>query len=389
MIGRDVLDRRVVISGIGRTAYSRNSGTSVGALALEAIAAALQDAGIRRRAVEGIISFHMDDSAPVRDVATMLELDQLMWWSDMSGGGSCTAAVLAEASLLVTAGVAKHVLVYRSLNGRSGRRMGRRGIASAEGINQFLLPYGFGTAPQLFAMVAQRYLHQYGVTREALGHVAITMREHAALNEHAMRRDPITMTDYLEARMIAEPFGLLDCCLESDGAVALVVSAAAAVEPRTANVYVDAIAHGGGVAPRLVTDRWPDYTHSAFRRIGDQVFAGAQLRRDEIDVALLYDAFTFEVLQQLEELGFVGPGEAGDFVASGAIKRSGSLPVNPHGGLLSEGYIHGLNHYYEAVAQLRHEAGDRQVPGARTALVTGYGFTSGGAAILTRGDENP
>ena len=383
MVGRAQLQNGVVLAGIGRTNFSRSSGRSTLHLAAEAISNALADAGLERDSVDGVFTFHMNDSVTARDVVTAMGLGPVHWWGDTQGGGSVIPAVFAQASMMVACGAARHVVIYRSMNGRSGKRIGRSGQDKASGDAQFLAPFGFGAAPQMFAMVARRHMHTYGTTREQLGHVAMTMRRHASTNPGAMMRKTLTMEGYLSSRMISDPFCLNDCCVEVDGAVAVVLSAASRKDMnRHRSVRVTSIAHGGSTSPRLLLDRWPDFSNSAFPEIAKRLYRGAQMTADDIDVALIYDAFTFEVLQQLEDFDFCLPGESGPFVAEGNIAASGAIPVNPHGGLLSEGYLHGLNHVYEAVIQLRGDAGVRQIERARTALVTSFGFSCGGAMIL-------
>lgn len=379
------LQDATAITGAASTEYSRDSGRSVSELALEAIVAAVADAGLTKDQIDGLVCFHDNDSPLTREVATSLDLANLRWWSDASVGGNYAVAAVAQAAMAVTTGMANHVVVYRAMNGRSGKRMGLFGGGKADGAYQFMAPNGFGTPAQIFGMFAQRHMHQFGTTREQLGRVAITMREHAMRNPRAMRREPLTMETYLSGRPIADPFSLFDCCLESDGAVALVVSAAdRAQDGPHPPVLIHAVVHGAGNSPQLPFDKWDDFSTSCFSRLGAELFARSQIQREDLDVALLYDAFTFEIIHQLEEIGFCGSGEGGPFVESGAIALGGSLPVNPHGGLLSEAYIHGLNHSLEAVEQLRGVAGDRQVGGARTALVTAYGFVSGGLMVLRR-----
>lgn len=373
---------RAVISGIGFTRFSSNSGMSTAALATDAARAAMVDAGLTARDVDGLVSYHQNDSALTRDVSPGLGLTELNWWSDIVAGGTFNCAVVGLARAVVESGMATHVVCYRALNGRSGTRIGRYRAAQTEGAAQFLTPYGFVSAAQMFGMTARRHMSLYGTTREQMGLVAITMRDNATRNERAMRREPLTMEKYLSGRIIADPYTLYDCCQESDGACAVVVSRADAVPNPARAVEILSVVHGSGENPRIPFDNWPDLTVSAFRRLGADLFRRAGLQPKDVDVALLYDAFTYEVIQQLEELGFCELGEGGPFVQSGAIARDGALPVNPHGGLLSEAYVHGLNHVVEAVIQMRGEAGPRQIPGARTALVTGFGFTAGSALIL-------
>lgn len=247
---------------------------------------------------------------------------------------------------------------------------------------QYQVPYGLLTPPQQFALVARAYLHRANADSEDLARVAITQRSHARANPRAMMRDPLTREQYFTAPWIAEPLRLFDCCLETDAAVALVVTTPErAADLRQPPVLIRAAATGGGHS-LLGSDR-PDLSVSAARSMAPRLFASAGLGPGDVDVALLYDAFTPLVLMQLEDYGFCGPGEAPGLVASGATALGGRLPVNTHGGHLSEGYVHGLNHVVEGVLQLRGDAAERQVPNAEVALCTGQpGYVSGVTSAL-------
>ncbi|MBB5138447.1 acetyl-CoA acetyltransferase [Thermocatellispora tengchongensis] len=375
------------VAGVGHTEYSRNSGVTTLTLAVRAIQAALADAGLSRRDVDGVACHRVGDSADPALVAQTLGVRDLRFVRDVFGGGSSCIAPLDAAASAVAAGQARCVVVWRALNGRSGVRMA--GAASNPALSadaQYWLPYRHISAPQQFAMFARMYRHKYGVTAEDLGRVAIAQRAHAALNPRAMMRQPITMDDYLGSRWIAEPLRLLDCCLESDAAVALVVtSAARARDLRRTPVTITATAFGGG--NQLASNHHSDPTVPGAAIMAPRLYAAAGLGPDDIDLAELYDAFTPLVPLQLEAYGFCEPGEAAHMIADGATRLGGALPVNTHGGHLSEGYVHGLNHVAEAVLQLRHECGERQVPGAEVALSTAQpGVYSGltGAVILKR-----
>ncbi|EHB59233.1 acetyl-CoA acetyltransferase-like protein [Mycolicibacterium rhodesiae JS60] len=379
----DPLRDRVALTGVGATHFSRNSSVTVAHLAVEACLAAIADAGLSRDDVDGLVCFHDNDTSLTRDVATALRLPRLRWWSDVSVGGNFACGAIAQGAMAIATGMARHVVVYRAMNGRSGKRMGQFGGSRTDGAYQFLAPYGFGTPAQIFGMFARRHMTRFGTTREDLGRIAITMRTHAELNARAVRREPLTMDEYLSGRVIADPFTLYDCCQETDGAVAILLSPAEAARDLPHRpVYLHAAVHGAGDSPRLPFDRWDDFSTSCFGRLADELFDKSEFTRADVDFACLYDAFTFEILHQLEEIGFCGRGEGAGFVRDGNISLGGRLPVNPHGGLLSEGYIHGLNHTLEAVEQLRGASGARQVPDARVALVTAYGFVSGGLLLL-------
>lgn len=376
---------RTAITGLGWTRYSRESGVSVLDLAGEACRKAIDDAGLRVADVDGITCYHMNDTALSRDVAVSLGMRELNWWNDSYAGGSHTCRIVAEAALAVGSGLARHVVCYRALNGRSGFRMGQLGAVETGGVFQFMTPHGFGAPPQIFGMVARRHMHEYGTTKRQMGQVAITQRAHAALNERATQRQPITMDDYLASRPVAEPYSLLDCCQETDGACALVVSAAdQAAHGRWPRVRISGVVHGGGPGSRLPLDRAPSLSDGAFGRLSRTLYAQSRLGPADIQVAQLYDAFTFEVLMQLEDFGFCAKGEGGPFVEAGHTALGARLPVNTHGGLLSEGYIQGLNSVVEAVVQVRGQGGARQVPDVEHALVTGFGFSAGGAMIVSK-----
>jgi acetyl-CoA acetyltransferase len=229
---------------------------------------------------------------------------------------------------------------------------------------------------------------RYGTTAEQLGHVAVMQRANAEANPRAMQRKALTMDDYFNSRPIVDPFRLYDICLESDGACAVVVtSAERARDLPHPPVYIMGGAYGGG--PNQGDDlfdaiRWPEHARNYAHHIADDLWASAGVGPKDIDVAEIYDCFTYSVLMQLEGLGFCAEGEGGPFVASGAVDRDGAMPINTHGGLLSEAYIHGFNHVLEAVEQLRGAAGPRQVPGAEIALTTAGAMTCGSAMVLRR-----
>jgi acetyl-CoA acetyltransferase len=236
-------------------------------------------------------------------------------------------------------------------------------------------------------MVAREYMDNYGATAEDFGAVAISQRWYAERNERALMREPLTLADYLASRWIVEPLRLFDCCLETDAAVAVVVtSTERARDLRRVPVTISGAMWGSGHT--LFSNRRPDLGVSGAAAASPRLWAQAGLGPADVDVAELYDAFTPLVLLQLEDYGFCAKGEAGAFVRAGETAVDGALPTNTHGGHLSEGYVHGLNHLAEAVRQLRHESGARQVPGAEVALSTGqsgYVMGNSSALVLRRG----
>jgi len=381
------LSDKCAISGIGYTAFTKKSGVTVLELATEACQKACLDAGIDPKDVDGIISFNYGgDSVASMAVATALGLKNPSYVVEFSSGGNAANLITLAATSVINAGLAKNVLCFRAMNGRSGFRLGGSRDLSAHGITQYTAPFGWITYPQAMAMWCRRHMLKYGTTKAQLGMVAVTQREHAMLNERAMLRTPLTLDDYLGARKIVDPFGLYDICLESDGACAvLVTSAEQAQDFRTKPIYITGGAYGGG--PNQGEDlfdaiRWNDHSENFSKYIATDLWNSAGLTPKDIDVAEIYDCFTYTVLMVLEGLGFCKPGEAGEFVAAGGMRRDGELPTNTHGGLLSEAYIHGFNHVIEAVQQLRGEAGPRQISGAKVALTTAGAMTCGSAMIL-------
>jgi acetyl-CoA acetyltransferase len=374
---------RVAIAGVGYTPFSKRSGATTLTLALRAIAAALDDAGLGAHEVDGLATFRVGDSVLPMVVAQCLGIRDLCFHLDQFGGGSVSHAVVGQAALALHAGVAKTVVVYRALNARSGFRMGGTGRPLVDAVEtQYQAPYGYFTPPQQFAMAARAHMHRYGTRAEHFGRIAVQQRAFAVDNERAMMRTPLSLEDYLAARFVVEPFRLYDCCLETDGAVALVLTGAErARDLRRTPVLIRGAAWGGGHT--LYSNGIVDTTRTAAADLAPRLWATAGVGPCDLDLALLYDCFSYSVLVQLEDYGFCPKGEGGAFVASGATARGGSLPVNTHGGFLSEGYVHGLNHVAEAVSQLRHDAGARQVPGAELALSTGQpGYIAGSTAAL-------
>jgi 17-hydroxy-3-oxo-4-pregnene-20-carboxyl-CoA lyase len=376
----------VAIVGIGWTPFGRQPDVAVETLAHDACRMAIDDAGLTGAEVDGIVSYHTNDSVLARDLAPALGLQDIRWWTDVSAGGSYSCAAILHSAAAIASGLVDTVVIYRALLGRSGKRIGSYRGALTDGVHQFMTPYGFSSAAQVFGMICRRHMAEYGTTKEQLGEVAVTMRRHAAMNERAMRREPLSLEEYLDSRVIAEPYSLFDCCQETDGACAVVLTRRArATAGRHQPVFILGGIHSAGTSPRVPFDGCQDFTESVLADSASELFERARVGPGEIDVACLYDAFTFEVIQQLEDLGFCGRGEGGPFVADGGIGLDGSMPVNPHGGLLSEAYIHGLNHVVAAVEQLRGEAA-AQIESAATALVTGFGFGAASALVLGSAD---
>lgn len=384
------MSRKPVIVGIGRTEYTRDSGRTPLAQAAEAGRAALGDAGLEPSDVDGVACFAMGDSAPGMAVAHAVGIDELHWNLELFGGGNFATSVVTHSALAVEAGVCDAVLVFRALNGRSGMRYGRAdggtggngGFLRAGGERQFSAPHGYVTPPQWLALWCRQHQHRYGSTCEDLGHIAVTQRKHAMANDHAVQRKPLSLDDYMAGRWINEPFRVYDCALEVDGAVAVIVTTEDRARdlrqpPVAIAAHAEFTGHGGSM------DQWPDYTTMYSHRAGPLLWERSGMRPEDVDVACMYDCFSYTVMATMEGFGLCELGEVGRFFAEGRATYGGDVVVNPHGGLLSEGYIHGLNHTFEAVLQLRNQAERRQVQGARTALVTSGAGPFGGGMLLT------
>ena len=383
---------RAAVAGIGQTEFSKLSGRSELRLACEAVMAALGDAGLEPRDVDGFATFVMDHN-PEIEVARAIGAGPLRFFARIHYGGGAACAVVMQAAMAVASGAADVVVCYRAMNERSAYRYGtgatpRPAVATTE-IAHFgwYAPWGLLTPASWVAMQAQRYLHDYGATTEAFGHVSVAARRHAATNPNAwFHGQPITLDDHQASRWIVRPLRLLDCCQESDGAVAVVVtSRERARDLRQRPAVIRAAAQGASAEQQMMTSYYRD-------RIGDlpemalvarQLHAQSGLGAGDFQTAVIYDHFTPFVLAQLEAFGFCGRGEAKDFVRDGRIELGGALPINLHGGQLGEAYIHGMNGITEAVRQLRGTAVN-PVAGVEHVLVTAGTGVPTSALILGR-----
>jgi acetyl-CoA acetyltransferase len=389
---RQGIDGAAAIVGIGATEFSKDSGRSELQLSAEATRAALADAGLTPGDVDGLVTFTMDTSSEIA-LARELGIPELRFFSRVNYGGGAACGTVLHAAMAVATGVADVVVCYRGFNERSGSRFGQVSVAAATQVNTngldnaWTYPMGLGTPAATVAMFARRYMHEYGATSEDFGRVAVADRKHAANNPHAwFHGKPITLEDHQASRMIVDPLHLLDCCQESDGAVALVVtSAERARDLPHPPALVRAAAQGSGPDQFVMTSYYRDELGlQEMGLVGRELWRQSGLSPHDIDTAVLYDHFTPFVLMQLEELGFCGRGEARGFIADGSIEIGGRLPLNTHGGQLGEAYIHGMNGIAEAVRQMRGTSVN-QVADARHVLVTaGTGVPTSGL-VLGRG----
>jgi acetyl-CoA acetyltransferase len=377
--------RQAAIVGVGYTDFSRDSGRTVLELALAATLNALKDAGLERGAVDGLLSYSMGDSVPVGTVARTLGLPRLRWHNDIAGGGSQCASILGDAAMAISAGLAETIVIYRALNGRTGRRMGQIALGAGDDQEaQFLTPYGFRGPVNLMALIAQPYAAERALTEDDMAALAVQQRAKAVINPKALLRKPLTRQDYLDAPIIASPLRRLDCCLETDGACALVVTSAERARTLVDRpVLIHAAVRGGGPGCTAMDKAGAHPTRIFSHDVAPMIFDAAGMTPSDIDLLQLYDGYSYLLLNQLEDFGFCDSSGVRDLIHSGRLDRTGDLPTNLNGGLLSEGYVHGLNNVVEAVEQLQGRAGERQAPDVTTALCTGFGGSYGSAAILT------
>jgi acetyl-CoA acetyltransferase len=379
------LAKRAAIAGIGQTEFSKASGRSELQLACEAAKAALDDAGLRPRDVDGLVTFTMDSSEEA-EVARNLGIPRLTMFARIPYGGGGACGVVVQAAMAVAAGV---VVCYRALNERSGMRFGGPAMMGGGVLPPFLdmyAPYGHLTPASWVALHARRYMHEYGATNEDFGRISVVDRKHAATNPEAwFYQRPITLEDHQSSRWIIEPvLRLLDCCQESDGGVALVVTTAErARDLRQPPALIVAAAQGAADDGELVTNYYrEDITGlPEMGVVAESLWAQSGLTPADIQTAFLYDHFTPFVLVQIEELGFCKRGEGKDFATVENLSIGGRLPINTSGGLLGEAYIHGMNGITEAVRQVRG-ASCNQVPGVEHVLVTaGTGCPTSGLIL--------
>jgi acetyl-CoA acetyltransferase/uncharacterized OB-fold protein len=391
MVTAEKFEDKAAITGIGMSELGRRLMVAPLSLTVQACERAIADAGLTIDDIDGLSTYPGGGLAGPFSEGGVTALEDALGirptWYNGGGetfgpGGSVIAAMLA-----VAGGLARHVLCFRTLWQATHDELVRQGkitqnAGRAAGMMGWTMPFGATSAAHTLAQNAQRHFHRYGTTRETLGWIALNQRANAALNPTAIYRDPLTMDDYLNARMITTPFGLYDCDVPCDASIAVIVSAKdAAADLAKPAVLVEAV--GTQIIERLEWDQ-STLTHEP-QVLGQSahLWTRTSLRPADVDVAELYDGYTFNCLSWIEALGFCGIGEAKDFLEGGKnIARDGLLPLNTHGGQLSHGRTHGMGLVHEAIVQLRGEGGARQVAGARVAVVSSGGLTPSGAILL-------
>lgn len=388
------LKEEACIVGVGETPYVRGAGSGLSEVALQLTASlrAIEDAGLKVQDIDGVMPgvFH---TVTAEDIVDNLGLRNLRYSSWIYMGGASATSSLQTAAMAVATGQANYVLCVTGWNGYSGgrarstERTSNADIALGRNIDNHYRPHGAGAPLHHYSWVHHRYMHEYGAKPEQFGAVAVAQRRHAQLNPKAvMNGRPMTMEDYLNAPMVAYPLRLFDCCLETDGAAAVIVtSAERARDLKHPPVHIMGVGMARPYPSVEITNR-RDFLNVGVGAAGQRAFNMAGVTTSDIDFVEAYDMFTVVVLRTLEELGFCKRGEGASFVQNGRIEIGGELPVNTHGGHLSEAHVASMNHIAEAVRQLRGECGERQVDNAEVGLVTSWGGGWGacGVAIMRR-----
>lgn len=390
------LEKNTAITGIGVSQVGRRLERTGLQLTLDAALEAIADAGLKPGDIDGLASWpgtpeNSPGMSPVALAEVQGALGLKLNWFTAGGEAPSQISSVINAAAVVAAGYARHVLCFRTVTEASSQTPGRRASVSGAGVGrvggslQFQAPYRAMSASQWIAMFAQRHFHEYGTTKEQLGWVALNARRNAALNPRAILREPMTMDDYLNARVITTPFGLFDCDIPCDGSTAVIVSRVEeARDMRKPVLRIEAI--GSAIHGKNSWDQFDDLTTMAARDSAKMMWDRTDLKPSDVDVAELYDGFSFLTLTWLEALGFCGEGESGAFVEGGKrIALDGELPLNTQGGQLSGGRLHGLGYLHEACSQLWREGGERQVAGEPAVAAVGVGGGPvSGCMLVTR-----
>ncbi|MEY3008022.1 MAG: hypothetical protein RI942_2364 [Pseudomonadota bacterium] len=384
------LKDKTAIAGIGLTEFSKKSGVSELSLAAQATLRACDDAGISPSEIDGFVSYTLDSTDEI-ELARTVGAGDLKLFTKVNYGGGAAVGTILHAVMAVATGVANNVICYRAMNGRSGQRMGQGvsgQIISSDLVHwSWYMPYGMLTPGSWVAIVANKYMQRYGVTCEDLGRVAISQRNYAQNNPRAAGYGkPLTMEDYLASKVIADPLRLYDFCQETDGGCAiLITSAERARDLKQKPAIIRGVAQASTQGQEQMTSYYRDELDSLpeMELAARLVYEQSGLRPDDINAACLYDAFTAEVIMQLESFGFCGRGEGKELVRDGALDIDGRLPNNTHGGLLSESYIHGMNNIAEGARLIRGTSTSQPAGVDHVLVSSGVGVPTG-ALILGR-----
>ena len=382
------LKDEAVIVGIGQTGYTKNSGVSELALAAEAVRKAIDDAGLRPSDIDGLTTFQLDNNDEI-EVARTVGIGDIKLFSRIGYGGGAATSIIHQATMAIATGTCDYVVAYRALNGRSGQRysQGISGdVVTSDLIHwSWYMPWGLLTPASWVAMFTQRYMHSYGARAEDLAQVALTMRSHAVNNPDAFfYRRPLTMDEYMESRWICEPLRLFDCCQETDGGCAVVITSR---ERARDLMHPGALIRGVACAAAADQEQMTSFYRDDISylpemdQVAEQVYSQSGLGPEDIDATVIYDAFSSIVLFQLESFGFCKRGEAKDFVQDGNLSKSGRLPTNTHGGQLSEAYIHGVNGIVEATRLIRGTSTNQPAKNGHVLVTSGVGVPTSGLIL--------
>ena len=391
--------KKVMFSGVGQSAVGRRLDRSAVDLTLDAALLAIEDAGLNVEDIDGLCSYPgvRNDISPGFGPVALADIKNAMGlklnWHSAGWEGPAQAGAIVNACAAVASGLARHVLVFRTVTESSSTSAGRKASVSGSGGDrisgpfQWAVPFRGYSAVNSIALSAQRHFHDFGTTRETLGQIAINSRRNAALNPKAVFTEPLTMDDYMGSRLISSPLCLFDCDIPVDASTAIIVSRAeSCTNSKGGAVYLEALGcalHG--------KDSWdnfsPDLTDMAAFDASRQLWAQTDLTPADVDTAQLYDGFSMLTLTWLEALGFCGKGEAKDFLCGGSnIAREGLLPLNTNGGQMSGGRTHGFGYFYEAILQLRGRAGERQLDSQPKVAAVANGGGPLGSCFLLRTD---
>ena len=385
---KSVLKDRAAIVGIGQTEFSKNSGRSELQLAAECVRAALNDAGLSPSDVDGMTTFTLDTTDEI-ELARAVGIGDLTFFSRVPHGGGAAVGVLQHAAMAVATGTAEVVVCYRALNGRSEMRYSAgvsEGIATSDAIHwSWYMPYGLMTPASWVAMFTQRYMHEYGCKSVDLAQVAVSTRKHAVSNPAAFfYQRPLTIEDHQTSRLIVEPLRLYDCCQETDGGCACIVTTPErARDLKQPGALIHGVAQAAGANQESMTSFYrPSISHlPEMDLVAKQVWEQSGLGPADVDAAVIYDAFTSIVLWQLESFGFCQRGEGKDFVQDGNLELGGRLPCNTHGGQLSEAYIHGMNGVNEGVRLIRGTSTNQPEKHDKVLVTGGVGVPTSGMLL--------
>lgn len=382
------LRNKVAIVGVGETIPVRRSEVPVKTMIMQAVKSAIDDAGIDAQEIDGLVHEMnvMPGMMTPDEVGGNLGLPDRVFTAGMGGAGAGMAGGVMQAAMAIDAGIANTVLCYFGVDWGSNKAA----VYGWHGVDPYKksleMPYAFYGQPVYFAAAAQRYMHDYGMKPEQLAEISLAARAWASKHPHAQMREPLTMEDYFKSPMISDPLRALDCCLLTDGAGAFIMtSAERAKDCKKKPVYAAGFSFNASpLTQHSDMTQKEEFLSTRGKVSAPRALEMAGVTIKDVDFTEIYDCFSITTLMQIEDLGFCAKGEGASFIEGGRIGPDGDTPINTHGGLLSHAYTLGVNHMIEAVHQLRHDAGERQIPNAQVGLFGGYGMWEHATLVLTR-----